>query len=49
MSYIRKQEVVYQNKVNSNVFSTYNCKMAYLRILYFVGRIPTDPLTGMGV
>ena len=31
MSYIRKQEAegVYQNKVNSSLFSIYNSKMAY--------------------
>ena len=29
MIYIRKQEGLYQNKVNSSLVSTCNCKMVY--------------------
>ena len=29
MMYIKKQEGLYQNKVNSSLISTCNCKMGY--------------------
>ena len=32
---IRKQEGLYQNKVNSSLVSTCNCKMAYCNPNYF--------------
>ena len=34
MIYIKKEEGLYQNKVNSSLVSNCNCKMGYLTLLW---------------
>ena len=39
--FIIKQDGLYQNKVNSSLISTCNCKMLYLRILWYFSKWPS--------
>ena len=39
--YIIKQDGLYQNKVNFSLISTCNCKMLYLRILWYFSKWPS--------